>query len=71
MKNPLTLNLYLPSGTPDNCVIVSSFNWTGECMKCSRSDIGSLYARYKHSVSGVYFLFGYDNAYSWLSRIIS
>ncbi|MCE2706663.1 MAG: GIY-YIG nuclease family protein [Proteobacteria bacterium] len=60
MSKQLTLNLYLPDGSPDNCVIVSSFNWTGECMKCSRLGISSLYSRYKNSISGIYVLFGYD-----------
>ncbi len=62
MSNPLTLNLHLPDGSPENYIAVTSFNWTGECVKCSRSDINKITTRYSDVKSGVYFLFGYNEA---------
>ena len=60
MSKPLTLNLHLPDGSPENYIVITSFNWTGECVKCSRSDINKIATRYNDVKSGVYFLFGYN-----------
>lgn len=60
MSDPLTLNLHLPDGSPENYIVVTSFNWTGECVKCSRSDINKIATRYNDVKSGIYFLFGYN-----------
>ena len=62
VKRGKSINLFLTDGTPNGITKCSLANWTGVAYKIPRSELNNCKGRPVLQQSGVYFLFGQDDA---------
>lgn len=58
MSEPLTIRLFVPDGNPENILIVTRLNWTGEGIKFAKDYWLDAAKRSEFAKAGVYILIG-------------